>query len=97
MMNLNDIEFPENYSLYIRHNHHKQSYEKIEEYLNDHSTDADPIRNELTEEEYKRCLSNDEIWEIQLYPRSPVSFYLVCAPSFLECVKKIHEKVEREE
>jgi hypothetical protein len=44
----------------------------------------------LTDEEYRECLKNDEIWEIQWYPTTPISFNYVCAPTLQEALDKMN-------
>ena len=76
----------EHMSMSIEHNDHKNCYENIVEYIN-----QKPMlrRKELSDEEYERCIKNDEIWEIRWYPITPISFHFVCAPTWEECIKKI--------
>lgn len=59
--------------LVIYHNEHKNCYEPIDIYVHD---------LEFISEQSKRlCIQNDDIWEIQWYPDTPIGFYRVAAHS----------------
>ena len=82
-----DIKFPHHMSLSIEHNQHKNYYEKLEDYLkNDGGL---PRSKHLTSEEYKKCIETDELWEIQFYPISPISFHYIAAPTLYEALDKM--------
>jgi hypothetical protein len=64
-------------SLYITHNAHNSSYEVMSKYIKE-----DFIKPFLTPEEAENCIKTDSIWEIQLYPRTPISFYKTVGSTF---------------
>lgn len=68
--------------LYITHNDHKASYTPIIEYLGE-----DYIKDCISFEEAQLCILNDEIWEVQLYPITPISFYKSCASTLKEAIR----------
>lgn len=78
-------------SLSIEHNQHKGYYRPIEEYLLE-----EPMERfkDLSDEEYKQCVSTDELWEIQWYPWTPISFHYVCGPTLECCLEKIQEMMD---
>lgn len=75
-------------SLSIEHNPHKLNYEKIDEYFRSLQLN---ITDHLSPDEYERCLLSDEIWMIQWYPDTPISFHWVFAPTFQECLAKANK------
>lgn len=86
------MKFPDHHQMYITHNGHRTNYETVASYLN---------YKELSEEEAKKfslerlkCIEKDEIWEIQLYPRTPISFYWVFASTFEDAMRLINEDVD---
>lgn len=80
------MKLPTHMSLSIEHNQHKNSYSKIEEYLLE-----EPMERikELSDEEFKICVSTNELWEIQWYPITPIGFHYVCGPTLESCLEKI--------
>lgn len=81
-----NFQFPKHLSLSIEHNRHKSLHEKLSIYLRQ---DGMNRIDELSDEEYKRCIETDELWEFQVYPDNPTSFYYGCAPTLQECLEKI--------
>jgi hypothetical protein len=74
------MKFPKHKcGLHLTHNAHKDYYEPIAEYVQ-HDY-ADCFKDE---EEKKRAVDTDEIWEIQWYPNTPVGFNKVAAPTLEE-------------
>jgi hypothetical protein len=71
--------------LYLTHNEHKNYYETVKEFIVNQDI-------ELTEDEYDKCVINDELWVLQWYPDTPIGSYTV-AGSTLEYVleKANHE------
>lgn len=67
---------PHKASLHLTHNQHKAYYETVEVYLRD---------NDMLEfrsaEEQQACIDTNEIWELQWYPNTPISFYAIAAPT----------------
>jgi hypothetical protein len=74
--------FPPYCSLFIIHNDHRASYEKIEDYvLQDH------IRGDISPEQIKLCVESDSIWEVQLYPITPIGSFRTCASTLQEAIR----------
>jgi len=65
--------FPKHQSLFITHNQHKSYYETIEQYLEPYDWDDDWV----SEEQKQKSLETQELWELQWYPDTPISFYKV--------------------
>lgn len=84
-------EFPEHDHLFITHNGHKGNYESMEEYL----IEMDRYKD-MSKEEYEKCISTNQIWEIQLYPTSPISFYWVAASTLQEAIRLINAATSQE-
>lgn len=75
-------ELPTYHQLFITHNHHRTSYQTMTEYL------SEPyVMDFISYEEAQKCLLSDSIWEVQLYPISPISFYKTIASTLEECIK----------
>lgn len=86
------IKFPEHkVSLNLTHNHHKIYYETIEEYL---SRLKDSISDEdwATATSRERAIGNDELWELQWYPDTPVGCFIVFGASLEEVLKKANDE-----
>ena len=81
------MNLPKHLMLIISHNDHKSCYEDMSSYLNFEPMNR--IEN-LTPEEIKICIENNEIWEIQWYPETPIGFHYVCAPTLEGCLEKIN-------
>jgi hypothetical protein len=73
--------FPPHHLLYITHNGHRSNYESINDYLNE-----DYIKNNISYEEAQKCLESDSIWEIQLYPITPISFFKTIASTYEKAI-----------
>jgi hypothetical protein len=77
MDDLDAIKWPEHKtSLHVTHNQHLGYYETIEQAI---ATTTYDRRDFPDEAEIARCIETGEVWEIQWYPRTPVSFNRVCA------------------
>jgi hypothetical protein len=63
-------DLPKHHSLHISHNQHKDYYEKLSDYIETRMESGDIAPDDL-----KECLEKDELWEVQLYPITPISFY----------------------
>lgn len=75
--------------LHLTHNQHKDYYETVEKYF------ENPWMENwnIPEDEKKKMIETDEIWELQWYPDTPVGFYKVMG-STLESVLQQAKKVE---
>ena len=71
-------------SLYLTHNEHKSCYESVTDYY---------IRGEefVSPEEYQKCVDTDNVWSLQWYPDTPVSFFVIRAASLESIEAKIKE------
>lgn len=72
-------------AMYITHNEHKSYYQKV----------ADHLRGEfhedmqwLSEDDKQSAIQNDELWTVQVYPHTPIGFY-VCAASSWENLARL--------
>ena len=70
------MRFPPSIHFSLSHNRHKVYYESVAEYL---ARDADLY--ETSPEDEAAMVATDEIWELQWYPRTPIGFNLVVAPT----------------
>jgi hypothetical protein len=70
-------DFPAHHSLHISHNSHKDLYETAFVYLNSVHNERD-----ITDEELILCDQNNEVWEIQLYPHTPINCYYAVASTY---------------
>lgn len=78
------LPFPRHHQLYITHNEHHTNYESVADYL---SRDERII---ITPEDKQECIRLNEIWEIQWYPETPISFYCVGAPTLEKALQTIN-------
>lgn len=69
--------------LYLTHNQHRDVYEKVADKIND---DDGPSIIWKDDEAKARAIDTDELWELQWYPETPISFYVVAAPTLEECL-----------
>ena len=76
------IVFPEHHSLYITHNEHRTNYQSINDYLNEPY-----VKDSILFEDAQECLRTDSIWEVQVYPRTPISFYKTVDATFGRAVE----------
>ena len=60
-------------SLHLEHNPHKDSYETVEEYYN-----PDKF---VSHEEWEKAVATDNVWYLQWYPHTPISFHELAASS----------------
>lgn len=63
-------------SLTLEHNEHKNSYQTVAEYLA--HIDGD-LYDWPSNEEKQKAIDANELWTLQWYPRTPVSFIAVAA------------------
>ena len=83
------MKLPKHLTLSIEHNTHKNCYTPLKDYLF-----KDPMLrfDMMSIDEVHECLENDEIWEIQWYPHTPIGFHYVCGPTLQNCLDKIENK-----
>jgi len=80
------MKFPEHHLLYITHNEHRTNYESIEQYLKSGCMNR---LKDMNPEDVQKCIETDSIWEIQWYPRTPISFHWVGAATLERCFEII--------
>lgn len=80
---------PPHHELYITHNGHHSSYETMSDYLN-----HDFMRDDISYEDAQECLKTDSIWEIQIYPATPISFYKTAAATFERAMELLLENYD---
>ncbi len=89
---MNMSPFPEHAgSLELTHNDFKSNYETAEEWI-DHIDKLEKDNGVLapdweSPEHKKRAIDTNEIWELHWYPRTPIGFHYIAAPTFDELVK----------
>ena len=78
--------------LYLRHNEHKDLYQDI-------GLAIELMENAKWEndESKKRAADTDELWILQWYPRTPIGFHCVAAPTFEEVIHLAMEVEKRED
>ncbi len=81
-----DLKLPNHIFMCIEHNNHKICYEKLTDYISRGGIDH---RECLSDMEYQRCIETDEIWELQVYPSTPLCFEYTCAPTLNEVLDKM--------
>lgn len=66
-------------SLHLTHNDHKSNYMTVQEYID---CPVGISNNDwISEEEKRRAIETNEMWELQWYPDTPVGCYLLAASS----------------
>lgn len=69
------IKLPKhNCELSITHNPHKSNYETVKDLIDFRNLTIDDF---VSEKEMNLCIENNELWEIQWYPNTPIGFYCV--------------------
>ena len=80
------MTFPRhNCGLYLTHNAHKDVYETAERCINHWNSGNSPHWKDA--EAKDRAIATNEIWELQWYALTPVSFMWVAAPTLDECLE----------
>lgn len=64
---------PHKASLILTHNDHTTNYETVKEW----SDRTDP--GWISEEQKRKAIDANDVWEIQWYPETPVGFYVAAA------------------
>jgi hypothetical protein len=70
---------PHKFGLIITNNDHKNNHQTMQEYIEIHK-ELDNI-NWIHEEEEKKCIDNDCIWDVCWYPNTPGGNYNLHASS----------------
>lgn len=73
-------------NLYVEYNAHKTNYETVKEFFsNNIYIDSEDI---LDKED---CIKNDTIWNLHVYPATPIGFYSVYASTLEKAINAIDE------
>lgn len=72
--------------LFLTHNEHRDYYEKAADYIREGCERQSPTTWK-DEEAKQRAIETDEIWELQWYPRTPIGFFHVAAPTLHELLE----------
>lgn len=78
--------------LYLIHNEHKGYYESASQWLSNKL----PQPSWKSEASKAAAIETDEIWTLQWYPRTPVGFNYIAAPT-LEELLEFADELEKEE
>ena len=70
------LRIPDYISLNISHNEFNSYYETIEEYV------KRPHFEDIDENIIEDCVKANSLWEIQLYPETPISFFYTIGKTF---------------
>lgn len=71
------------HSYYIEYNSHKDVYETIETFLNNHDADKEEIID------YDKMIETDTLFWLQVYPDSPIGFNRLFGSSLEICLEKM--------
>lgn len=72
--------------LYLTHNQHKDTYQTVEEIINERPEWFNG--DWATPTSKQRAIETDELWELQWYPDTPVGFNFVCGATLEEVLEK---------
>lgn len=80
------LNLPPHLTLSIHHNEHKNYYQTVEEYLPDceHGTWVPGDSRE-------RAIADNEMWSLQVYPRTPIGSYTVFGRTLEEILDYLNE------
>ena len=67
-------------SLSLIHNEHRDYYMTVIAWLNDHND----IFSWENDEAKQRAIGTDEVWTLQWYPNTPISFHAIACPTLEE-------------
>lgn len=83
------MKLPKHYTITIEHNPHKSCYNNVQEYIDmwDHFIDC------ITPEDLKICIQRNELWSVQWYPNTPISFTLILSYSLERCLELCNEEL----
>lgn len=85
------MKFPKHEaSMTITHNPHKDLYQSVEDYIKEDADEYGRVNGMYewaSDAERGNAIQTNELWLIQVYPRTPVGFYAVAA-STIEALLK---------
>jgi len=64
--------------MYLSHNRHRDYYETARTAIISGTYD---LENFIDPEDHQLCIKNDEVWELQWYPNTPVGSFIICGSS----------------
>lgn len=79
------LNLPSHLSISITHNEHKLYYQSVEEYFDECNGTWIPGDSR------SRAIADDELWTVQVYPRTPVGFYVVVGRTLEEILDYLNE------
>lgn len=82
------MKFPKHHQLCITHNGHFINYETIAQYI-----EGCDYLNNMDKKDVQKCIETNQIWEIQWYPYTPISFYSVAASTLERCLEIINSQI----
>lgn len=83
------MKLPKHQSLFIEHNPHKSFYQSVQQYLDEFEITEDHI----SKEDRDMCIRRNELWRLQYYPLSPISFGLIFSYSLERCLELCDEEL----
>lgn len=74
--------------LYLTHNQHKDYYETAERYIKDREWE-----DEVADGALEKIIERDEVWELQVYTRTPIGSYRLLHWNLEDLVNEMYETV----
>lgn len=71
-------------SLTLEHNPNRDFYQTVAEHIADGRCDHAVFKDEDAK---RRCIEANELWTLQWYPRTPIGFIAVAAPTLAELLE----------
>lgn len=73
---------PHKGSLTVTHNQYRDYYQSVEEYLMSRHAHDDEVIDRAA------MIANDSVWELQVYPETPVGSYSIFGPTLAAVILK---------
>lgn len=85
-------------SVNVNVNPHRDYYKSVTDYLDDLEEDGYPRWKSqgATEQERDRMIHEDRIFQLYVYPRTPVGFFSLIGPDLDALIAKTHKLVDSE-
>jgi len=74
----------------IEHNNHKSTYQTVEELLKD---DTENFYEFSSKEDRQKCIDTNELWSIQIYPDTPIGFYVFAGSTFEKVLEDMNKEL----
>ena len=71
--------------LFITHNEHRDYYQTVEQFFEDRDAHPDEIID------LPAMIAADEVWEVQVYPHTPIGSYVVYGPTLEACLMRMKD------